>query len=135
MKKSCPKTVLIFVAILVLLGVLSVAAILLLLKKSAVQGSLTADIYQDGELYTSIPLDQVTESYTFTVTNLAGNTNTIEVRPGEIGVISADCPDKICVKQGFIHNTLLPVTCLPNRLVIRLHNTTESKQVPDIITH
>lgn len=81
---------------------------------------ITADIYQDGILIESIDLNTVTESYRFTVTGKNNCCNEIEVRPGSIGIISADCPDKLCVHQGFIDSDLLPITCLPNRLVIQV---------------
>lgn len=79
-----------------------------------------ADIYQDGELLTSIPLDGSVAPHRFTVTGAGGCVNEIEVRSDSIGIISADCPDKLCVHQGFISSTGLPIVCLPNRLVIRL---------------
>lgn len=79
-----------------------------------------ADIYQDGAQLTSIPLDNVDAPYRFTVTGGNGCVNEIEVRPGSIGVVSADCPDKLCVHQGFIDHAGLPIVCLPNKLVIRL---------------
>lgn len=104
---------------------------------------LYADIYQDGERKQSILLSTVTESYTFTIYNNQNAFNQIEVRPGSIGIISASCPDKLCVHQGFIHNSLLPITCLPNRLVIQLRQEEISggnydndiEITPDIITY
>lgn len=99
--------------------------------------NITADIYQNGELIQSISLDSIEEPYTFIVTGDNGCRNEIEVRPGSIGIISADCPDKLCVHQGFIHSSLLPITCLPNHLVIQLHteaNDPENDTV-DIVTY
>ena len=109
--------------------------------------SLYADIYQNGELIQSIHLSTVTESYTMTIYDDEQKLyNQVEVRPGSIGIVSASCPDKLCVHQGFISNSLLPITCLPNRLVIQLRqqkNNTENtesshntnKITPDIITY
>lgn len=68
----------------------------------------------------SIPLDGSVAPHCFTVTGADGCVNEIEVRSDSIGVISADCPDKLCVHQGFISSTGLPIVCLPNKLVIRL---------------
>ncbi len=121
-------------AALILLTVLSLLYILL--PKSPDAG-LIADIYQSGELIASIPLDEVRETYRFTVTGDEGHVNEIEVRPGSIGIISADCPDKLCVRQGFISDSRLPVTCLPNRVVIRLRPQEEDKNTisPDIISY
>lgn len=72
---------------------------------------------------TSIPLDGSDAPYRFTVTGENGCVNEIEIRSDSIGIVSADCPDKLCVHQGFISHTGLPVVCLPNKLVIRLRET------------
>ena len=100
-------------------------------------GKITADIFQNGELLQSISLDSVEEPYTFTVTGDNDCRNEIEVRPGSIGIISADCPDKLCVHQGFIHSSLLPITCLPNHLVIqiRTENNHSENDTVDIVTY
>lgn len=121
-------------AALILLTVLSLLYILL--PKSPDAG-LIADIYQSGELIASIPLDEVRETYRFTVTGDEGHVNEIEVRPGSIGIISADCPDKLCVRQGFISDSRLPVTCLPNRVVIRLRPQEEDENTisHDVISY
>lgn len=81
---------------------------------------LYADIYQNGELLQTIRLDTVIGEYTFEISGDADATNTVCVRPGSIAIVSASCPDQICVHQGFISTSLLPITCLPNRLVIRV---------------
>ena len=90
--------------------------------------ALYADLYQNGELLQTIRLDTVTGEYTFEISGDAGATNTVCVRPGSIAIVSASCPDQICVHQGFISTSLLPITCLPNRLVIRVR---EEAAVPD----
>lgn len=89
-------------------------------------GAKIAYIYQNGECIQTIDLNQVSESYTFTVEGADGAYNEIEVRPGEIAVISASCPDKVCVHAGFIQNDLLPISCIPNRLVIHIGNGNSS---------
>jgi len=101
------------------------------------EAQIIADIYQDGRLLQSIPLHTVTEAYTFTITGDNGCENTIEVRPGSIGILSASCPDKLCVHQGFIDTSLLPITCLPNRLVIqvRMEEKTVSNETNDMISY
>ena len=56
----------------------------------------------------------------FTVEGPAGLTNTILVEPGRIRVSEADCPDQICVHQGFISDGTTPIVCLPNKLIIQI---------------
>ena len=107
--------------------------------KTAINNNTTsklyADIYQNGELKQSIDLSTVKESFTFTMEGEAGCTNQIEVRPESIGIISASCPDKLCVHQGFITDSLLPITCLPNRLVIQIRQEKYNEESTDIITY
>lgn len=93
-----------------------------------------AYIYQDGNLLYEIPLSNVTTPYTLVIEGENQCRNTIEIRSGAIGIISATCPDKICVNQGFIHRSFLPITCLPNHLVIELKKENTLNE-PDIITY
>ena len=93
-----------------------------------------AYIYQDGNLLYEIPLQDIVDSYTLVIEGENHCRNTIEIKTGSIGIISATCPDKICVNQGFIHTSLLPITCLPNRVVIELKKESPFPS-PDIITY
>ena len=71
-------------------------------------------------------MNDLSETGTFIIEGASGCVNEVEVRPGCIAIISADCPDKLCVHQGFISDSRLPITCLPNRLVIRLRPVSDS---------
>lgn len=119
------------------LTLLCAASLLFLLLSAGRGDSYTAEIYRNGELIASIPLSEVREPSRLTVTGENGCRNEIEVRPGSIGVISADCPEQLCVRQGFVSSSVLPITCLPNRLVILLRPAAEKadKISPDIITY
>lgn len=136
----------------VLLG--SLIAMWLISKNS--EGRLVAYVYQDGELIHEIPLDLVTEPYTIELygdqigePGDAPNTdagldqpndsfNQIEVRHGSIGMIDANCPDKLCVHMGFQDSAMVPITCLPNKVVIQLRlagkaGNTDTNSKTDII--
>lgn len=114
---------------------LSAASLLYLLSGES-GADYAADIFQNGILIKKIYLSDVSETYTFTVQGENGCVNEIEVRPGSIAIISADCRDKICVHQGFISDAKLPITCLPNRLVIRLRPVSDSPGAePDAVAY
>ena len=49
---------------------------------------------------------------------LNGGTNVLRIENGEAFLISADCPDLLCVKQGKIRYKGQTITCLPNRLTV-----------------
>ena len=123
MQQTSAKKAFIITISLIALACVSLIAIFALVRKSLLEQDMIADIYQDGNLIRSIPLNHVEEPYIFTLTDTDGGTNTIEVRQGSIGIIAADCPDKICVHQGFIINSLTPITCLPHRLVIEIRGS------------
>ena len=123
MQQTSAKKAFIITISLIALACVSLIAIFTLVRKSLLEQDMIADIYQDGNLIRSIPLNHVEEPYIFTLTDADGGINTIEVRQGAIGIIAADCPDKICVNQGFIINSLTPITCLPHRLVIEIRGS------------
>lgn len=105
------------ILILLLAAVVLSAGFLLLQQKQV--SSPVARITRDGELIREIPLDEVEESYSFVVEDEEGS-NTILVEPGRIRVSEADCPDQVCVNQGFISDGTVPVVCLPHKLMIEI---------------
>lgn len=126
--------------VLALILVLLVLGSLLWIRATAGKtdsNSIQANIYQNGKLIHSIALNEVSYTYAFTVTGTDNCYNEIEVRPGSIGIISADCPDKLCVHQGFMDSSLLPITCLPNHLVIQITEGTAYGDAydADIVTY
>ena len=52
---------------------------------------------------------------------LNGGTNTLIIQDGEAYLIEADCPDKLCVRQGRISSSGQVITCLPNRLTVTVY--------------
>ncbi len=77
-------------------------------------GEKIAVISKNGETLYHIDLSAVTESYTI---DLGGNI--ILVENGRICMKSADCPDKLCVKQGTI-SSIGSIVCLPNKVIIEI---------------
>ena len=74
-----------------------------------------ATITLDGEVIAEYDLSQVRETEMFTV-GAPGAENTIRVSPEGIAVISADCPDQVCVHQGVRSHGPQPIVCLPHKL-------------------
>ena len=46
--------------------------------------------------------------------------NTVHVSRGAICVSESDCPDHICMNQGAITKSGVPIICMPHRLVIQI---------------
>lgn len=76
-----------------------------------------ATITLDGEIIAEYDLSQVRETEMFTV-GAPGAENTIRVSPEGIAMISADCPDQVCVHQGVRSHGPQPIVCLPHKLSI-----------------
>ena len=100
-------------------GVLIAAAAAWLLLAGGSGEAMTATIYVDGEVYDTVDLSAVTIPYEFTVTTDDGY-NTIRVSHGAIEVAESDCSEQVCVNQGQITSSLIPITCLPHKLVIQI---------------
>jgi len=92
----------------------------------------TAVIIQNRQVLYKINLEAVESEYELLIGGDRGITNTVTIRPGAIGVSHADCPDKICVKTGFIESGARPIICLPNRLEVKIIN--ESDNNIDVVT-
>jgi hypothetical protein len=115
---SYQKNALILLMILTILLAISCLWIWNPFDRSQHTGKPTAYIYQNGELIQKIELNTLQESYRFVITNDDGQWNELEVTHDSIGIVMANCPNGLCVSQGFISRSLLPITCLPHRLVI-----------------
>lgn len=83
------------------------------------------EVIQDGAVLREIDLSRVSAEYAFTVTCPDGGENTILVQPGRICVSAADCPDQVCIRQGWLSDQATPVVCLPHRLILRVRGSSD----------
>ena len=85
------------------------------------EGGTIARITRDGILLHEIDLKKETKQRYIDITAEDGTLlNRISVEPGRIRVEHANCPDQVCVKQGWIQDSALPIVCLPNKLLIEI---------------
>lgn len=49
-----------------------------------------------------------------------GGTNILEIEGRRARLLDASCPDKLCVRQGWIQYTGQCITCLPNKLTVTI---------------
>lgn len=84
-------------------------------------GGTRAAIYVDGALWDTVDLTAVASPYELTVETERGY-NTIRVSHGAIQVVDADCPGHDCMEQGAVSDGLVPIVCLPHRLVIQIED-------------
>lgn len=81
------------------------------------------EVSVDGVLYGSYPLDTDIE--------IELSHNTLFIRDGYAYMEDADCPDKLCIKQGRIHYDGQSIVCLPNK-VTAIVRKGESQGVDDV---
>lgn len=104
---------------IVLVVVMAVLTAVCFLPKSQA-GPVMAEIYLDGQLVKTQPLDADTS---FEITGKY--TNTITVKNGEIAITASDCPGEDCVHSGAIHTSGRSVVCLPNEVEVRVVTQTD----------
>lgn len=83
------------------------------------EGGSVAAVYIDGELYGTYDLSAVVIPYEVRIETERGY-NTIRISRGAVEVAEADCEGQDCVRQGQIHDDLIPIVCLPHRVVIQI---------------
>jgi hypothetical protein len=83
------------------------------------KGAAAADVSVSGDLSFRLPLDEDA------VRDAAGplGATRVEVRSGQVRVLSSPCPLKLCEKRGWIDRGGDMIVCLPNEVVVRLPGT------------
>ncbi len=100
---------LILIASLLLLSLLAFAALRLFTTAGAV-----AVVSVDGTEVARYPLSEPGRYV------LNGGSNVLVIEDGAARVVEADCPDKLCVRQGEARRTGESIVCLPNRLIVTI---------------
>lgn len=124
------KRVMILVSVLVCILIASIGTVIYMQNASTT--GVYAHIYKNDKLIKTIDLSQVEAPYQITIEADNGGKNVLEIRQGSIGVVEASCPDHLCMNMGFISNSLMPVTCLPNHLVIRVDNQNDTTGIDGV---
>ena len=106
--------------IIAFLAVVLAAASLYVLYRR--ENDTVVEVYYGGQVQQVIDLTRVKESYIIDVETEDGGHNTILVEPGRICVAEADCPDGICVQQGWLSDQAMPIVCMPHGLVISVRS-------------
>ncbi len=89
----------------------------------------TAEISVDGNIVDVVSLSGENDG----VYKIEGMNISYEIKDGEIAIISSDCPDKVCIDDGFISLGGQKIVCLPNKTVISIPR--DSDDDIDIMLH
>ena len=109
-----------------LVALVALVVLICFLPKSQT-GSVEAQVYQEGALLKTLPLDADTS---FDV--VGKYTNTITVENGKIAITASDCPGEDCVRCGWMEHAGRSIVCLPNKVVVEIRN--DQTDQPDVIS-
>ena len=97
--------------------ILAIAAVILTVHYTASPEGGYAVVSVDGEVVKKLPLDQETS---YTIETGDNDTNELVIEDGKAYLSEANCPDKLCVKQGKIFRKSETIVCLPHKVVISI---------------
>ncbi|MEG1943783.1 MAG: NusG domain II-containing protein [Angelakisella sp.] len=98
------------------LAVLVIGSLLFLLRPAAPHG-LVATVQVGDKKILELPLATAADG-TISIKDETGLPITFEIRDHAIRFLDSDCPDKICIKSGFLHRDMDIASCLPNKTVL-----------------
>ena len=79
--------------------------------RSLASGQNIVKIYHDGKLYRTLDL---TKDATYDILDHM----VVETKGRSVRVIESDCPEKLCIKSGWVSHPDIPIVCLPNKITI-----------------
>lgn len=103
---------------LFIFAVLVLASLVFLIITPHSTNGNTVRITVDGKPFCEKPLSEDCEI------DING-TNTAVIKDGSVYMKSADCPDKLCIRQGKARDGSKKIICLPNKIVIEVVKKSE----------
>lgn len=87
------------------------------------------EIYVDNKLYKELSIN---EDKKIEINNGKGK-NTVYIHDNGVEMLHANCPDKVCVRTGFVKKTGESIVCLPHRVNIKIVSDNKDKKEHDVI--
>lgn len=129
MKKLLTKWDILLIIVLLVLSFLP-EGIFYLAGNEASVARTYAEIQVDGKVYKEVPLSGHHGEDQLEIKTDKGR-NLVVIKDESIGITEADCPDKICIKEGFVSKPGATVVCLPHKVLIEVKNA--GGEAPDVI--
>lgn len=110
-------------------GILVLAGVLLVRHFTVGAGDGWVVVSRDGIVEERLPLS---EDARLLLQDASGNENLLVIEGGSARLEDADCPDRLCVRQGAISRSGESIICLPHKLVITIEGRAETdSSAPD----
>ncbi len=100
----------------IFLGIIIAAIVMWIILSIQTSTSLKVKVSVEGSVYGTYSIDKPQQ---ITISR-DGKTNVIEIHNNGVKMLKANCPDKLCVGQGFVESILFPIICLPNKVVVEI---------------
>lgn len=111
--------------IIVLLSLTSLlSAVMVMTNSNSKYDRKYVEIQVNGLAYKKVLLKP---NYKDTIVINNKGKNVIEINDGKVRIADADCPDKICVKDGTISKPGEVLVCLPHKVVITIKGENKSE--------
>ncbi|MBR3587970.1 MAG: NusG domain II-containing protein [Clostridia bacterium] len=101
------------------------------LLKSFSSSQLVAEVYYDGKIVETVNLTEKEEKKIITGEN---DSVVVVAEDGKIYFEKSDCPDKVCIKSGELHQNGDFASCLPEKVVIKVSGAKKGNE-PDAIVY
>lgn len=115
--------------IIIIAAVLCISALLFLCINLLANTGSYANIEVDGSIVASLPLN-IDTVYNVEIDGRV--TNIVEIKNKSAKVISAECPDKICVNHKSISKSGESIICLPNKVIVTVESGSGEKEVDGV---
>lgn len=111
----------IILVVVLLVVAVSVIAAMVVFKEDNANVEKIAVIKQSNKVLKEIRLNKVGKSERITVGG--SYKNIILIENGEIRFEESTCPDKVCVKTGWLTKEGDMAVCLPNQVIVKIEGT------------
>lgn len=101
----------------IILGLIVVSAFILLIFEFTKKEGDYVVVIVNGKITETYDLHTDTE---VVLSYQEGSYNILEIKNHQAAIIQASCPDKLCCKQHAISKANETITCLPNKVVIKI---------------
>lgn len=102
--------------VLLICGIILISATWLLFRFFMAENGEELIVYQGSDVYGTYSLR---ENQKIEIVNQEKKlTNILVIEDGEAYMLSANCPDGLCMKQGKIKNSGDKIICLPNQIIV-----------------
>lgn len=97
--------------------VIAIAIVLMLVRNVFQKSGTSITVSVDGQVYGTYSL------FEERMIALGEGKNQIVIKDGYVYMEYAECPDKLCIKQGAIQNQGESIICLPNKVIVTVNGS------------